>query len=107
MPRSGGKHGDISGRELEYLSLVAAEAHPGLAARNPKRLVGARMIMDITVNAVAPRAAPAVARKQNLEYRRGVARLRQRHRRAIMYEGELRIVRHGSVVGTHRLVRPT
>src|SRR6516164_3108167 len=104
MTCSGGKHGDISGRQLEYLSLVAAEAHPGLAARNSKHLVGAGMIMDIIVDAVAPRAAPAVAFEQGLEYCRGVAFLRQRHWGAIMNEGEFRIVRNGSIVGEHGLV---
>src|SRR5205085_3157498 len=107
MARAGGKHGDVSGFELEYLSFVAAEAHPGLAARNAKRLVRGRVIVHIIVNAVAPRAAPTVALEQGLEYRRGIARFRQRHRAAIMNEGEFRIVRNGSVVGKHGPVRHT
>ena len=58
MPRSSGQDGDIPSLERQDSAASPAELHLSVAASDPQHLVDAGMIMHITVNPVAPRAAP-------------------------------------------------
>jgi hypothetical protein len=66
--------------EGESASFFSSELHATAAPRDAEDLVDARMIMDVAVDAVPPRASPAVAVKQLFKHGRGVERLRQPNR---------------------------
>ena len=67
MPGAGGQDRDVAGRDLEFLAAVAAEANPGVAARDAERFVHRRVIVQIIVDAVAPHIAPAIGAEQSLD----------------------------------------
>src|SRR6266849_1936229 len=73
MAGPGGENYHISGMQLEYLAVAAAEADAGLPARNAQHFMGAGMVMHVVVDTVAPRISPAVALEQLLECRRWIA----------------------------------
>src|SRR6185437_3654712 len=64
MAGASGEDRDIARAQLEFPAAIAAEPHPGMAADNAKGFVDRRVIMQIVVNAVAPRIAPAVGAEQ-------------------------------------------
>src|SRR5262249_18109345 len=88
----------IAGLEVEFPSAFAAEANPGMAARNTEHFVSPRVIMRVIVNAVAPGIAPAIACKQLFKHRRRVKILREADRAAVKEKRQRRIVRNCSVV---------
>src|SRR5262249_23274752 len=67
----------VAGLELNLFSAFAAEANPGMAARNTEHFVSPRVIVHVIVNAVAPGIAPAIACKQLFKYRRRIKILRE------------------------------
>src|SRR5262245_37899594 len=72
--------------EVKRFSPFAAEASPGMAARDPEHFVRACVIVHVIVNAVAPGTAPAVARIQLFEYRRRITVVREADRAAVKDE---------------------
>jgi hypothetical protein len=95
---SGRQDRHIAGLEVKRFSAFAAEANPGMAARDPEHFVSARVIVHVIVNAVAPGIAPAVARKQLFKYRRWIKVVREADRAAVKDERQFRIIRNDSVV---------
>ena len=98
MAGAGRQDRHIAGLEVKRFSAFAAEANPGMAARDPEHLVSARVIVHVIVNAVAPGIAPAVARNQLFKYRRWIKVVREADRAAVKDERQFRIVRNDSVV---------
>src|SRR6516225_3671679 len=80
---SGRQDRHIAGLEVKRFSVFAAEANPGIAARDPEHFVSARVIVHVTVNAVAPGIAPAVTRKQLFKYLRWIKVVREADRAAV------------------------
>src|SRR5215471_14918740 len=88
----------VAGLEVKFPSAFAAEANPGMAARNTEHFVSPRVIVRVIVNAVAPGIAPAIACKQLFKYRRRIEILRKADRAAVNDEGQFRIIRNYAVV---------
>src|SRR3974390_2665444 len=60
------KDHNVAGAEFKCATGVAAKPNFGAAARDPKHLVNARVIVQIVVDAIAPAVAPAVVLEQVL-----------------------------------------
>src|SRR6185437_7669040 len=67
MPGAGGQDRDVTGGNLQFPSLVAAEAHARMSAGDAEHLVHGRMIMQEVVNAVPPHVAPAIGAEQSFD----------------------------------------
>src|ERR1700682_4100711 len=98
MTGAGREDGDVSGPELDDLAAIAAEPDARVPARDPEHLVGARMIVQEVIDAVAPRIRPTIGFEKVFENRRRVLRLREAHRAAVMNERQPRIVGYCAVV---------
>ena len=105
MAGPGRENHDVACREIVDLAVIAAKTDLRPSARNAEHFVGARMIMDEAVNAVAPGVSPAVAPEQFLEYGSRIAAVREIHGAAIEDEGKPRIIGNGAVVLEHGGVR--
>jgi len=66
------QNGDITGFKGERSASFAAELHLAGAAGDAENFVYPRMIMNVIVDAVAPRISPAVFLEEVLEDCRGV-----------------------------------
>ena len=90
-----GSEGFSFGREYAHPhdpAFVAAETDPSFAAGDTEDFMGARMIVQIIVDAVAPRLSPAVTMEELFENGRGIIRFIQADRPAVIDQRELRIV---------------
>ena len=72
MSGAGRQDGDVAGRDLECLPVLAAELHPCTAAGNAQHLMYGGMVMREVVDAVAPHRAPAIAAEQPLDRGLGI-----------------------------------
>src|SRR6266851_3953644 len=105
MSGSGGEDHDVAAVQLEYLAPIAPEPYAGVSARNAEHFMGARMVMHVIIDAVAPGVSPAIALEQFLECRCGIAGIGKPQGAAIMDERELRIVWNRPIIPEHGLVR--
>ena len=87
----------IAGLEVKRFSAFAAEANPGMTARDTKNLVRLGVVMREVVNAVLPGIPPAVACEQLFEYRRRIEVVRESDRTSVEDERQFRIVRNDAV----------
>ena len=67
MPSTGRQNGDIARSDFDFLAAVAAKPDSGMAARDAKRFVDRRVIVQIIVDAVASHIAPAIGAEQSLD----------------------------------------
>jgi hypothetical protein len=75
MPRTCRKDGYVTRLEGDSVSVLSSKSHLTASPRDAKDFMGARMVMDIVVDAVPPRASPTSAIKQLFKYGRGVEAL--------------------------------
>src|ERR1700730_6985813 len=101
MTGPGRQDDDVSGAQLDDFAAIAAEPDARVPARNTEHFVGARMIVQEVINAVAPRIRPTIGFEKVLEDRRRVLRLREAHRAAVVNKGQPRIVGYRTVVLKH------
>src|SRR5947209_7105740 len=85
MAGAGGQHRHIARFEVEHASAIAAEPHPGAAARDAEHLVDARVVMRVVIDAVAPGLVPSVASEKLLKHGGRIKAVRQPDRAAVKH----------------------
>jgi len=90
-------HDDITGAQLHRLPTLAAEPDPNGSSGDAERLVRGAVIVMVRVDPVDPGCAPIIAGKQCLASSRGTGTGFEHG--AIDDEGQIRVIRHVSVIG--------
>src|SRR5207248_7783526 len=72
MAGAGRQNGNIAGAQFHDLAVIAAEADAGLTACDAENLMDLRMVVQIIIDAVSPRPAPAMAMEELLENSRRI-----------------------------------
>src|SRR3954447_1943900 len=92
------ENGDITGFKGERPASFAAELHLAAAARDAENFVYQRMVMNVIVDAVAPRISPAVFLEEVLEHCRGVKLLGKTNGASVDDQRKAWMVRNDAVI---------